>query len=233
MPEENVATYENIEENKPEEIQEDIKLQEETKVEVKEPEDEIDLVKRVKEESKENLEASENLIKNIKELITKQQNHARIAGNIGSTYSALNNAFEMKSVAEAMKEMLNKVDLKIQEASLQNDEEKLEEISKLNIEISTLINYLNNPKIALKNTRVTRFEEMAIIEENELKRGIAEKIREIRGEAELKKLKDDLEIIEDKTSFTKFLGIFTGQNKLDDFMIDQIEVRQKAIRKNL
>ena len=178
------------------------------------------MVKRVKEESKENLEASENLIKNIKELITKQQNHARIAGNIGSTYSALNKAFEMKSVAEAMKEMLNKVDLKIQEARLQNDEEKLEEISKLNIEISTLINYLNNPKIALKNTRVTRFEEMAIIEENELKRGIAEKIREIRGEAELKKLKDDLEIIEDKTSFTKFLGIFTGQNKLDDFMID-------------
>ena len=137
------------------------------------------------------------------------------------------------NVFEALKEMLNKVDLKIQEASLQNDEEKLEEISKLNIEISTLINYLNNPKIALKNTRVTRFEEMAIIEENELKRGIAEKIREIRGEAELKKLKDDLEIIEDKTSFTKFLGIFTGQNKLDDFMIDQIEVRQKAIRKNL
>ena len=42
-----------------------------------------------------------------------------------------------------------------------------------------------------------------------------------------------MEIIEDKTSFTKFLGIFTGQNKLDDFMIDQIEVRQKAIRKNL
>lgn len=235
MPEENVATFENIEENKPEEIQEDIKLQEETKVEVEveDPEDEIDLVKRVKEESKENLEASENLIKNIKELITKQQNHARIAGNIGSTYSALNNAFEMKSVAEAMQEMLNKVDLKIQEASQQNDEEKLEEISKLNIEISTLINYLNNPKIALKNTRVTRFEEMAIIEENELKRGIAEKIREIRGEAELKKLKDDLEIIEDKTSFTKFLGIFTGQNKLDDFMIDQIEIRQKAIRKNL
>ena len=87
------------------------------------------------------------------------------------------------------------------------------------------INYLNNPKIALKNTRVTRFEEMAIIEENELKRGIAEKIREIRGEAELKKLKDDLEIIEDKTSFTKFLGIFTGQNKLDDF------THNKAIQK--
>lgn len=196
-------------------------------------ENESELFRRVKAESKENVEATEGLIKNIKILITKQQNHARIAGNIGSIYSALNNAFEMKSVAENMLEVLTKVDFKVQEAGKQNDEEKLKEISKANIEISTLINYLNNPKIALKNTRVTRFEEMAIIEENELKRGIAEKIREIRGEAELKKLKDDLEIIEDKTSFTKFLGIFTGQNKLDDFMIEQIEVRQKAIRKNL
>lgn len=188
---------------------------------------------RVKNESRENIEASEELIKNIKNLITKQQNHARIAGNIGSTYSALNNAFEMKNAAETMLELLKKVDLKIQEVGSESNEEKLENISKVNIEISTLINYLNNPKIALKNTRVTRFEEMAIIEENELKRGIAEKIREIRGEAELKKLKDDLEIIEDKTGFTKFIGFFTGQNKLDDFMIEQIEVRQKAIRKNL
>lgn len=31
----------------------------------------------------------------------------------------------------------------------------------------------------------------------------------------------------------RFIGFFTGQNKLDDFMIDQIEIRQKAIRKNL
>lgn len=188
---------------------------------------------RVKRESKENIEVSEELIKNIKNLITKQQNHARIAGNIGSTYSALNNAFEMKNVAEVMLELLKKVDSKVEEFAKDNDEENLERISKVNIEISTLINYLNNPKIALRNTRVTRFEEMAIIEENELKRGIAERIREIRGEAELKKLKEDLEIIEDKTNITKLIGFFTGQNKLDDFMIEQIEVRQKAIRKNL
>ena len=189
------------------------------------------IVKRVRTESRENIKVSEQLLHDIKLLITKQQNHARIAGNIGSNYSALNNAFEMKKNAENMYELLQKVDSKIRE--VEDDEEKLENISKVNIEISTLLNYLNNPKIALKNSKVTRFEEMAIIEENELKRGIAERIREIRGEAELKKLKDDLEIIEAKTSFSKFLGFFTGQNKLDEFMIEQIEVRQKAIRKNL
>lgn len=220
-----VDLHEDSEEEQTEEIQQ------ENKEEIAEEENAI--AARVKKESRENLEAAEELVKNIKKLITKQQNHARIAGNIGSTYSALNNAFEMKNVAEVMLELLKKVDFKLQESVSENDEEKLENISKVNLEISTLINYLNNPKIALKNTRVTRFEEMAIIEENELKRGIAERIREIRGEAELKKLKEDLEIIEDKTNVTKLIGFFTGQNKLDDFMIEQIEVRQRAIRRNL
>lgn len=63
---------------------------------------------------------------------------------------------------------------------------KIEEFSKINLEIGTLFNYLNNPKIAIVNSKASRFDEMAIIEENELKRNIAEKIREICGEAELK-----------------------------------------------
>ena len=199
------------------------------------PEDELYV--RVKQEAKENVEATEKLLEDIKVLITKQQNHAKIAGNIGSQYSALNNAFEMRKVAETLngltKEIEEKVAAKCEKKKTKIIEEELEVISKKNIEISTLINYLNNPKIALKNTKITRFEEMAIIEENELKRGIAEKIRDIRGEAELKKLKDDLEIIEDKSAFSRFIGIFTGQNKLDEFMIDQIEVRQTAIRRTL
>ena len=95
------------------------------------------------------------------------------------------------------------------------------------------MNYLNNPKIAIKNSNATRFDEMAIIEENELKKGIYERIINIRGEAELKKLKEDLEIIEDKSPIKKFFGIFTGRNKLDEFMIEQIEIRQKAIRRTL
>jgi hypothetical protein len=203
-----------------------------------------ELCRRVKLEVKENLEEGKKLLDNIKILITKQQNHAKIAGNMGATYSALNNAFEMKKVAEILLELLKKISSRVNyivtEQLTEDDEEKkeenrikLENISKANIEISTLMNYLNNPKIAVKNSKVTRFDEMAIIEENELKKGIAEKIRYIRGEAELKKLKDDLEIIEDKSAFNRFIGIFTGQNKLDDFMVEQIGIRQRAIRKTL
>lgn len=199
------------------------------------PEDELYV--RVKQEAKENVEATEKLLEDIKVLITKQQNHAKIAGNIGSQYSALNNAFEMRKVAETLnkltKEIEEKINDKCEKKKTKAIEEELENISKKNIEISTLMNYLNNPKIAVKNAKITRFEEMAIIEENELKRGIAEKIRDIRGEAEIKKLKDDLEIIEDKGTFSRFIGIFTGQNKLDEFMIEQIEVRQRAIRRTI
>lgn len=198
-------------------------------------EDEISL--QVKEECEDNIKEAEKLLSNIKDLITKQQNHAKIAGNIGAVYSALNNAFEMRKAAETLLELLKKISSKVESIiNLQDSEErkeKLTDISKKNIQISTLFNYLNNPKIAARNSKATRFDEMAIIEENELKRGIAERIRSIRGEAELKKLKDDLEIIEDKGALSRFFGFFTGQNKLDNFMIEQIEIRQLAIRRTL
>ena len=195
------------------------------------------IVSNVKKECDENIEVVEKLLENIKTLITKQQNHAKIAGNIGSTYSALNNAFEMRKVSETVLELVKNIKQKVNMVSeltdIEERDEKLTKISKVNIEISTLLNYLNNPKIAARNSKATRFDEMAIIEENELKRGIAERIREIRGEAELKNLKDDYEIIEDKGTFSRFIGIFTGQNKLDEFMLEQIDVRQTAIRRTL
>ena len=244
---ENVETKvdENVEKtNEKENIQEDeqektriLKLVEEKNETKKEKEEEDLIVSNIKKECDENVEVVETLLENIKILITKQQNHAKIAGNIGSSYSALNNAFEMRKVSEILLGLVKNIKQKVNMISELDDieerNEKLDKISKTNIEISTLLNYLNNPKIAARNSRATRFDEMAIIEENELKRGIAERIREIRGEAELKKLKDDYEIIEDKSSFSRFIGIFTGQNKLDEFMLEQIEVRQTAIRRTL
>ncbi len=206
-------------------------------VNVQEPVEENEVQKRVKAESRENVDQVKKLLDDINVLITKQQNHAKIAGNMGTSYSALNNAFEMRKNTEVLEDLVEKIDNKVNELCLKEFNERiqldLELVSKSCIEISTLLNYLNNPKIAVRNSKVTRFDEMAIIEENELKRGIAEKIREICGEAELKKLRDDLEIIEEKGTFSRFIGLFTGQNKIDDFMIEQINYRQMVIRKTL
>ena len=215
------------------------KLKEEIKIK-KEEETELildDIERNTKNECKENLIAVEKLIDEIKSLILKQQNHAKIAGNLGTVYSALNNSFEMKKCAENLKELLVKIKEKTENICKTEDriilDEKLLEISKVNIQISTLINYLNNPKSAIGQTKINRFDEMAIVEENELKRGIAQEILNIRGEAELKKLKDDIEIIEEKSAIKRIIGMITGRNKIDGYMLEQIEVRQNAIRKTL
>ena len=156
---------------------------------------------------------------------------------MGTNYSALANGFEMKKTAESLKELIQTINLKVQSINEQEDKtdqiEKLKNIANVNLQISTLINYLNNPKIATKSTKINRFDEMIIIEENELKRGIATRIREICGEAELRKLRDDLELLEEKSGFSRFFGIFTGRNKLDEFMIEQIGIRKNAIKRTL
>ena len=195
------------------------------------------LILQVKEECKENIKISEKLLNDIKILINKEQNYAKIANSLQCSYSALNNGFEMKKVSETANELLLKIKEKVDYLCEKEDkvllEDKLSTISTINSQIGILFNYLNNPKISIPNTNINRFDEMAIIEENELKRKIAETIRNIRGEAELKKLKDDIEIIDEKGVFGKFFGIFTGQNKLDEFKLDQIELRQYSIRKTL
>lgn len=213
------------------------------KLEFEEPEysinDSTELVNKMKEitaSSKENSEVVDNVLKSIKYLLTKQQNYAKIAGNIGGRYSALNNCFEMKKQAEELQELINLIYEKVEyiyNFEKNNALEKLEKISQVNFQVSTLLNYLNNPKSSVGRIKITRFEEMAIIEENELKRNIADLLTEIRGEAELKKLKEDIEIIEDKNPLQKILGIFTGRNKLDEIMIEQIVIRQEAIKKTL
>lgn len=196
-----------------------------------------EIAKAVNKECDENIILAKRLIEDIKKLISKQQNHAKIAGNIGATYSALNNAFDMKKVAETLLDKVTAIKGKAKELCETEDRDSLSEkllnISEVNLQIGTLINYLNNPKSSVGQAKITRFEEMTIIEENELKRGIAETILNVRGEAELKKLKEDLEILEEKGAFKRFIGFFTGSNKLDEVKEEQIEIRQKAIRKTL
>lgn len=200
--------------------------------------DENDKKSVTKKECSENIETCEKLLENIKNLISKQQNHAKVAGNLGTTYSALNNGFEMKKITEDLSALLKNLKLKVNAIIAENEdeeqlEEKLQKISEINIQISTLFNYLNNPKSSIGVANITRFDEMVIIEENELKKGIYQTVRDVIGEAELKKLKEDLEIIEDKSPLEKLMGIFTGKNKLDEIIVEQIEIRQNAIRKTL
>ena len=180
----------------------------------------------VKTDCLENIAVVQTLLGNIRELIARQQNHARIAKELDSNYKALNNAFEMKNYAEELDALVNGIFDKVDE----QNKEALAQISKVNLQVSILLNYLNNAKSAVSK-KINRFDEMNILEENELKKEIAETIKNIRCEAELKKLNDDLDIIEDKSNLKKFLGKLTGRSQLDQTMLNQIKVRQDAIRK--
>lgn len=194
------------------------------------------ILQEVKLECNDNQILVQRLINDINKLITKQQNYARIAGNLGASYSALNNSFDMKAKAEKLEALIDTIKLKVdslQSVKTSANGKKLLDISEVNNQVNILINYLNNPKSAIAKTKMNRFDEMIVVEENELKRGIGKAILDIRGEAELKKLRDDTQIIEDKSPIKRFLGIFTGQNKLDDFLIEQIHTRQDAIKKTL
>ncbi len=185
----------------------------------------------------ENIVLADKLVDDIEALIAKQQNHAKVAENLGASYKSLNNAFDMKRAALHLCEMNREIKLKVMAIAELNDKKeainKLKTSASINTQINTLINYLNNPQIATRNEKIKRFDEIAIIEENELKRGIFERVREIMGEAELKKLKDDAEDIETKSPYQKLMGILTGKNKLDEFVLEQIDIRQKAIRRSL
>ncbi len=195
------------------------------------------IVKEVKSECMDNEVLVKRLIGDINKLINRQQYFAKIAGKMGASYSALNNAFEMKKNTEELEELIDKIKFKVEEFENSGESDKtskeLLKISEVNNQITILINYLNNPKTIAVKQKINRFDEMIVVEENELKRNIAKAILDVMGEAELKKLRDDTRIIEDKGFLSRFLGIFTGKNKLDEFMLEQIEIRQNSIKKTL
>ena len=231
-----------IEEESTEEAEEE-KLEEEQKESVSDEtivaspiqrNDEDEFIAHSRQLVRDNEALVEKLEEDIKGLITKEQNHAKVAGNIGSTYSAINNGFEMKKAAEALHEQIKNIKLKVEALIEKNDEfsrEKLRSINEINNQVTVLINYLNNPRCAIPGTDITRFDEMAIIEENALKRGIEIKIRDILAEAEIRKLNEDLEVLDSKPLFSRIIGIFSGSNKADEIAREQILVRKQAIRR--
>lgn len=222
-----------IAENKLKVIEESIK-EEEIK---KEKKDHDELISSIVKECEDNCQSVKKIVENVNLLIARQQNNAKIAGELGTSYSALNNGFEMKKKAEVLDEYVTKISNRVNEIiEIEKPavvEKKLKKISIVNNQISVLLNYLNNPKSQIGIAKVSRFDEMNIVEENTLKRGIAKEILSIRGEAELKKLKDDVDLIENKTGIIKFLGIITGRNKMDEILLDQIEIRERAIHRRL
>lgn len=114
------------------------------------------IAKAVNKECDENIIEGERLVNDIQRLIVKQQNHAKIAENMGATYSALNNSFEMKKNAEILLAKIKEIKEKAKNLCETEDRDllsdKLLAISNVNLQINTLMNYLNNPKSAIRTS---------------------------------------------------------------------------------
>ena len=110
-----------------------------------EKEDLDNVSEEVEKECLDNIEAINKIIENIEMLIKKQQKYANIASQLECSYSALNNSFEIKKQAENLQKLINSINDLRHEYMQDEDKtilkEKLVEISKVNIQISTLINY--------------------------------------------------------------------------------------------
>lgn len=182
-----------------------------------------------KQNSLDNILLLEEMNKKVDNLIAKEQNFARIAQKIGVKYRALNNCFVIKKESEELEKRLERLDELVNNTSV--DDETLRKLGDVILKVSTLMNYLNNPKTRFQGIRYDRFEEMLIVEENELKRQIWSKIIRLKTGAELRVLEADEDEISCSTFFEKFIGIFTGKSKIDEVKKEQIEFKRKEVKK--
>ena len=157
---------------------------------------ETDYYQGIKLDCRKNINTSKKILANIEVLNGIQKRNQQRAEKMGVLYTPLNNISKMEHSAHILKEQLFKIDRKLAEICNQTNFEKLkfdlETIAKTNIGITALLKCLNDSKNSMISNKYSRFPEMIEIEDRELKRSIAERSRKIRGEAELKKLKDDL-----------------------------------------
>jgi hypothetical protein len=120
------------------------------------------VLKEVKAQCQDNITVIKKMIADINRLINRQQNFAKIAGNLGASYSALNNAFEMRKQAENLESLINTIKAKVDAIGTSSNDsiaiKKLLKISEVNNQIGILMNYLNNPKTAIAKSKINRFD---------------------------------------------------------------------------
>ena len=182
-----------------------------------------------KQNSVDNILLLEEMNKKVDNLIKKEQNHARIAQKIGVKYHALNNCFAIKKEIEELSKRLEKLDELVNDENI--DDDSLRKLGDVILKVSTLMNYLNNPKSKIQGLKYDRFEEMTIVEENELKRQIWSKIIKLKAGAELRVLDADEDELECATFLKKFIEIITGKSKIDEIKKEQIEFKRKEIKR--
>ena len=125
-----------------------------------------------------NKNKSDKMVEDISDLIRKQQKYAKIGAETNSKYSSLIDGFKIKQEAEKLRKILtdmysdykeyyfNKLNKKLPNIEY---ERKLTKILEVAEKAEIFLNYIYNPKNSKQRTDLNRFDELILIEENEIK----------------------------------------------------------------
>ncbi len=191
---------------------------------------------------KSNREESELILKRSEELIKIEQKFAKIAADCGANYVAVSDGFKIREAALELFTLMDNIynDFEEYYIALTSSGEKNEvkeirykKILENDNQIGVLINYFNNAKSAKPGTSVDRFDELALIEENELKRQIAEYVFKNIAKGHIKLLEEEIEELEDKTSMEKIAVVLSGQKDIEEFKVCEAEYKIEKIEEKL
>lgn len=188
----------------------------------------LDMVKYMELEKslRTNLNKTNQIIDDVTLLIKSQKKFARIGAECDAGYSSIIDGFAIKSEAEKLKNRLEKIYKefetyyfnKLQNKVVdENYEMKLGKILNSSEQVDTFLNYLYNPKSTMKKIGINRFEELILIEENELKRVICKTTENLIAKANLLIIDDELDAIEFKSTAKKILDLLTGKFKIEKY----------------
>ena len=179
-----------------------------------------------------NKNKSDKMVEDIADLIKKQQKYAKIGAETNSKYSSLIDGFKIKQEAEKLKKILtdmysefkeyyfNKLNKKIPNLEY---ERKLSKLLEIGEKVEVFLNYIYNPKNAKQRTDLNRFDELILIEENEIKRRITKEVDGIIANANLIIIDEEIDTIETKKVFEKLFDIIIGKRKKDKERVIKLE----------
>ena len=179
-----------------------------------------------------NKNKSDKMVEDIADLIKKQQKYAKIGAETNSKYSSLIDGFKIKQEAEKLKKILtdmysefkeyyfNKLNKKIPNLEY---ERKLPKILEIAEKVEVFLNYIYNPKNAKQRTDLNRFDELILIEENEIKRKITKEVDTIIANANLIIIDEEIDTIETKKVLEKLFDIIIGKRKKDKERVIKLE----------
>jgi len=102
-------------------------------------------------------------------------------------------------------------------------ERKLPKILEIAEKVEVFLNYIYNPKNAKQRTDLNRFDELILIEENEIKRKITKEVDTIIANANLIIIDEEIDTIETKKVLEKLFDIIIGKRKQDKERIIKLE----------